>query len=66
MTFPGKGLGVNFGKPLLLKFANASGPFKKEETQYCVLICSKALAGSKVFATNYASISAGATAELAS
>jgi hypothetical protein len=30
------------------------------------LICSKALAGSKVFATNYASISAGATAELAS
>ena len=31
------------GNPLLLKLANASGPFKNEAIQYCVLICSNSL-----------------------
>ena len=35
----GNGLAGIAGKPLLLKLAKASGPFKNEEIQYCVLIC---------------------------
>src|SRR3712207_7930345 len=44
------GLGVNAGKPLLLKLAKASGPFKNEAIQYCVLICCNSVPGVSGFA----------------
>src|SRR5690606_15515235 len=53
---PGNGFSCNSGNPLLRKFANASGPFRKEETQYWVLICSKALPSRKGLAAKYVSM----------
>jgi hypothetical protein len=34
IVLPGKGFGVKAGKPLLLKFAKASGPLRNEAIQY--------------------------------
>src|SRR5918993_4533611 len=59
IVFPGNGFGVKTGNPLLLKLANASGPFKKEAIQYCVLICSSSLPGKRRLAATYASLAAG-------
>src|SRR5678809_867301 len=44
------GFGVKAGNPLLLKLANASGPFRNEEIQYCVFICCNSVPAPKGFA----------------
>jgi|GEM_PF-5111724 len=62
-SLPGKGLEVKRGYPALRKLAKASGPFIKDDTQYCVLIISNAFEASNGFAAKYASAAAGAMEE---